>query len=199
MECTEYAKYNDMEIVGRYIDRAYSAKTDNRPDFRRMIKDSYRKQFDIVLVWKLDRCARDLFDSAYYKRILKKNGVRVISAKQTISQGAEGILLESMLEGYAEFYSAELAEKTKRGMKENALKCKSTASLFRSAILRTASITSQSMKRMRPLYGRCSRSISTVRGIKAPARKKALDEYLLTTKLFCGKCGAMMVGGAATA
>lgn len=89
-----------------------------------MIKDSYRKQFDIVLVWKLDRFARDRFDSAYYKRILKKNGARVISAKETISQGAEGILLESMLEGYAEFYSAELAEKTKRGMKENALKCK---------------------------------------------------------------------------
>ena len=123
-ECAEYAKYNDMEIVGQYIDRAYSAKTDNRPDFQRMIKDSYRKQFDIVLVWKLDRFARDRFDSAYYKRILKKNGARVISAKETISQGAEGILLESMLEGYAEFYSAELAEKTKRGMKENALKCK---------------------------------------------------------------------------
>lgn len=89
-----------------------------------MIKESYRKQFEVVLVWKLDRFARDRFDSAYYKRILKKNGVRVISAKETISQGAEGILLESMLEGYAEYYSAELAEKTKRGMKENALKCK---------------------------------------------------------------------------
>lgn len=99
-ECAEYAKYNDMEIVGQYIDRAYSAKTDNRPDFQRMIKDSYRKQFDIVLVWKLDRFARDRFDSAYYKRTLKKNGVRVISAKETISQGAEGILLESMLEGF---------------------------------------------------------------------------------------------------
>ena len=92
-ECTEYAQYNDMEIVGQYIDRAYSAKTDNRPDFQRMIKDSYRKQFDIVLVWKLDRFARDRFDSAYYKRILKKNGARVISAKETISQGAEGICL----------------------------------------------------------------------------------------------------------
>lgn len=123
-ECTAYADYNDLEIIGTYIDRAYSARTDNRPEFQRMIKESYRKQFEVVLVWKLDRFARDRFDSAYYKRILKKNGVRVISAKETISQGAEGILLESMLEGYAEYYSAELAEKTKRGMKENALKCK---------------------------------------------------------------------------
>ena len=99
-ECTAYADYNDLEIIGTYIDRAYSARTDNRPEFQRMIKESYRKQFEVVLVWKLDRFARDRFDSAYYKRILKKNGVRVISAKETISQGAEGILLESMLEGY---------------------------------------------------------------------------------------------------
>ena len=76
-ECAEYAKYNDMEIVGQYIDRAYSAKTDNRPDFQRMIKDSERRQFDVVLVWKLDRFARDRFDSAYYKRLLKNKGVRV--------------------------------------------------------------------------------------------------------------------------
>ena len=89
-ECAEYAKYNDMEIVGQYIDRAYSAKTDNRPDFQRMIKDSYRKQFDIVLVWKLDRFARDRFDSAYYKRILKKNGARVISAKEDDFPGSRG-------------------------------------------------------------------------------------------------------------
>ena len=99
-ECTEYAKYNDMEIVGTYIDRAYSARTDHRPEFQRMIKDSEKKQFDVVLVWKLDRFARDRFDSAHYKRILKKNGARVISAKETISQGAEGILMESMLEGF---------------------------------------------------------------------------------------------------
>ena len=99
-ECTAYADYNDLEIIGTYIDRAYSARTDNRPEFQRMIKESYRKQFDVALVWKLDRFARDRFDSAYYKRILKKNGVRVISAKETISQGAEGILLESMLEGF---------------------------------------------------------------------------------------------------
>lgn len=77
-----------------------------------------------MLVWKLDRFARNRYDSAYYKNVLKKNGVRVISAKETISQGSEGILLESLLEGYAEFYSAELSEKVKRGMTENALKAK---------------------------------------------------------------------------
>ena len=124
-ECLEYAKYNGIDVIGEYIDRAVSAKTDNRPDFQRMIKDSYKNAFDTVLVWKLDRFARNRYDSAYYKNILKKNGVRVVSAKESISQGADGILLESILEGYAEYYSAELSEKVRRGMTENALKAKS--------------------------------------------------------------------------
>ena len=92
-ECLEYAKYNGIDVIGEYIDRAVSAKTDNRPDFQRMIKDSYKNAFDTVLVWKLDRFARNRYDSAYYKNILKKNGVRVVSAKESISQGADGILL----------------------------------------------------------------------------------------------------------
>ena len=57
--------------------------------------------------------------------ILKKNGVKVMSVKENISDGPEGIILESILEGYAEYYSAELSEKIQRGQKENALKCKS--------------------------------------------------------------------------
>ena len=133
-ECMEYAKFNGIDVVNSYIDRALSAKTDNRPNFQRMIKDSYKGLFDVVLVWKLDRFARNRYDSAHYKTILKRNGVRVLSAKETISEGAEGILLESMLEGYAEYYSIELAEKVKRGLTENALKARQTAEPARSAI-----------------------------------------------------------------
>ena len=99
-ECMEFAERNGIVVFSTYIDRALSAKTDNRPDFQRMIKDSYRKLFDTVLVWKLDRFARNRYDSAYYKNILKKNGVKVISAKENISDGPEGVLLESMLEGF---------------------------------------------------------------------------------------------------
>ena len=121
-ECMEYATYNEMQVVDNYIDRALSAKTDNRPNFQRMIKDSAKGIFDVIIVWKLDRFARNRYDSAHYKNILKKNGVKVVSATESISQDASGILLESMLEGYAEYYSAELAEKVKRGMTENALK-----------------------------------------------------------------------------
>ena len=123
-ECTAFAEKNGISILRHYIDRAYSAKTDNRPEFQNMIKDSGKKLFDMVIVWKLDRFARNRYDSARYKSLLKKNGVKVVSATEVISEGAEGIILESVLEGYAEYYSADLAEKVVRGMTDNALKCK---------------------------------------------------------------------------
>lgn len=123
-ECLEYAAKNDITVIANYIDRAMTATSDNRPDFQRMIKDSYKRCFDMVIVWKLDRFSRDRYDSAHYKHILKKNGVKVVSAKENIGDGPEGIILESMLEGMAEYYSAELSVKVKRGLKENALKAK---------------------------------------------------------------------------
>ena len=123
-ECKEFAEKNGMTVVSSYIDRAYSAKTDARPQFQKMIKDSAKRLFDVVLVWKLDRFARNRYDSAQNKSILRKNGVKVVSATEAIAEDSTGILLESLLEGYAEFFSAELSEKVKRGMNENALKCK---------------------------------------------------------------------------
>ena len=114
-ECTAYAEKNGFTVVKHYIDRAISAKTDNRPQFQQMIKDSDKKLFDIVLVWKLDRFARNRYDSARYKTQLKRNGVKLVSATEVISAGPEGIILESVLEGYAEYYSADLSEKVVRG------------------------------------------------------------------------------------
>ena len=99
-DCRAYAEYNGIEIVGEYIDRAFSAKTDDRPDFQRMIADSAKKLFNVVLVWKLDRFARNRYDSAFYRYTLRKNGVRLISIKENISDGPEGIILESMIEGF---------------------------------------------------------------------------------------------------
>ena len=92
-EYKTFAEKNDIQIVETYIDRALSARTDRRPDFKQMIKDSSCKKFEVVLVWKIDRFDRDKYDSAHYKRILKNNGVKVISATEAISAGAEGILL----------------------------------------------------------------------------------------------------------
>ena len=123
-ECKEFAERHNITVLDSYIDRALSARTDDRPQFQKMIQDSAKKQFDVVLVWKLDRFSRNRFDSATYRAILKRNGVKVVSAKENISEGPEGIILEAMLDGMAEYYSAELSVKVKRGQKENALKGK---------------------------------------------------------------------------
>ena len=123
-ECKEFAEKNDIRIIDTYIDRALSAKTDNRPSFQQMIKDSSKGLFDVIIVWKLDRFARNRYDSARYKAQLRKNGVKVISANENISEGSEGIILESVLEGMAEYYSADLSEKVIHGLTENAIKCK---------------------------------------------------------------------------
>ena len=123
-DCKDYAERNGITVVGTYIDRAYSAKTDDRPEFQRMVQDSARKIFDAVLVWKLDRFARNRYDTVYYKRQLEKNNVHLVSVMEPISDGPEGIMVESLLIGMAEYYSAELAIKVARGERENALKCK---------------------------------------------------------------------------
>lgn len=121
--CKEYAKRNDYTIVGEYIDRALTGTNDNRPQFQKMIQDSNKKFFNGVLVYQLDRFARNRYDSATYKNKLKKNNVRVFSAKENISEDASGVLMESVLEGMAEYYSVELSQKVRRGMKINAEKC----------------------------------------------------------------------------
>ena len=124
-ECRLFAEKNDLVIVGEYIDRALSGKTDNRGDFQRMIKDSDKGTFEAVIVYAIDRFARNRYDSANYKMKLKKNGVKVYYAKQYIPDTPEGIILESVMEGYAEYYSENLSIQVRRGMRENALQGKS--------------------------------------------------------------------------
>jgi len=127
-ECEAFAKSKNLTIIGRYFDRALSGKADKRPDFQKMVKDSSKKLFDYIIVYQLDRFARNRYDSAHYKAILKKNGVKVLSAKENIADDPRGILMEAVLEGMAEYYSAELAQKVKRGMYEGFLKGHSSGS-----------------------------------------------------------------------
>ena len=223
----------------------------------------YKRQ----IVWKLDRFARNRYDSAHYKSILKRNNVRVLSATEAISQGAEGIILESVLEGMAGYYFAELAEKVIRGQTENALSCRfnggtvpvgysivnqhfvvnnDTAPLVLSAYemydegktmqevadnlnvkgLRNARGTRLTINTVsnlltnRRYIGEYSyRDILVPDGIpaivpkdlfnrvqeriaknkKSPARHRADEEYILSTKLYCGKCMTFMVGESGTA
>lgn len=119
----KYCDDNGWIIVEKYVDEALSATTDKRPQFQQMIADSSKKEFDIVLVHKLDRFARNRYDSSLYKQKLRKNGIRLCSVLEHIDNTPESILLEGLLESINEFYSANLARETMKGLKENALQC----------------------------------------------------------------------------
>lgn len=125
----EYCKQHKYIIVEEYTDEARSGTTDRRASFQRLIADSKKKNFDIVLVHKLDRFARNRYDSAVYKRELKKNGVTVHSVLENLDDSPESIMLESVLEGMNEYYSQNLARETMKGMKETAFQCKHTGGI----------------------------------------------------------------------
>ena len=266
--CRAYCQANDMNIVGVYIDRALSASKDveKRFDFQKMIKDSNKHLWQGVVVYKLDRFARSREDSAIYKAKLRRNGVRVISATENISDNPEGIILESVLEGMAEFYSKELSQKIRRGMYECARKCNSCGGQvclgykIENKKLVVDPITAPIVKRAFELYAQgvtvaeiCDRfnkagyktqkgvdfnknsfrsifknqkyigiykyaDIRTEGGVpaivdqetfdavqkrlkvnsEAPSRGKAITDYLLSGKIFCGHCESQMTGAAST-
>ena len=259
---------NGFTIINEYCDRAISGKTDNRPSFQRLIKDSEKGQFEAVIMYTLDRFARNRYDSAIYKAKLKKNGVRVFYAKQPMPDTPEGIILESVLEGYAEYYSENLSRNIKRGMKENALQCIATGGaglalgytvgedrkyqidpvgakivqeifqMYADGMSATQIINYCNEKGYKTSRGNTfnKNSLRTLlknekyigtykfmdvvvpngmpaivdkalfekvqamlsHNAKARARTKAHEDYLLTTKLFCGHCGSAMVGESGT-
>ena len=121
-ECKAFAEYQGYEIIKVYADRAISGRTSDRPEFQQMIEDSKEKKFQYVIVYTFDRFSRDSYASAMYKHKLKLNGVRVLSAKERTDDSPAGVLMERVFEGFAEYYSLELAQKVKRGMALNASK-----------------------------------------------------------------------------
>lgn len=122
-DCMEYAKKNNINILDVYADRSLSGtESEHRDEFQRMLREAERKQFSRVIVWKIDRFGRNREEIAINKLHLKKQGVKVCYAKEHIPEGPEGIILESMLEGMAEYYSAELSQKIKRGQRESFMK-----------------------------------------------------------------------------
>lgn len=122
-DCTEYAQKNDIQIIEIYADRHLSGtESEHRDEFQRMLRDAEKRTFEVVIIWKIDRFGRNREEIAINKVHLKKHGVRVAYAQEHIPEGPEGIILESMLEGMAEYYSAELAQKIRRGQRESVLK-----------------------------------------------------------------------------
>jgi len=115
--CYDFAKREGYTVVKEYIDRAKTGKeAEKRLQFQKMLNDSSKRQFNFVIVYQLDRFARNKYDSATCKARLKKNDVRVISAMENLSDDASGVLMETILEGMAEYYSLELSQKVRRGL-----------------------------------------------------------------------------------
>lgn len=122
-DCQQYAEEHGIDIIEIYADRHVSGKSVvGRDEFQRMLRDAEKGRFDCVLVWKIDRFGRDRQDIAMGKMTLKRAGVKLMYARESVPEGPEGIILESVLEGLAEYYSADLRQKVIRGMKETAKK-----------------------------------------------------------------------------
>lgn len=261
--CHEYAKKNGYSVINEYIDRAMTGRNDDRPDFQRMIEDSKKKNFEAVLVYQLDRFARNREDSAMNKHKLKKNGVKVISARENVNSGdASDIILESVLEGMAEYFSKELSQKVKRGMRLMAEKCQYTGSQITygyKVVNKNYVIDDEKAKVVKQIFTMYAKGHTIIdivnylnekhfktgynkpfgknsinhilankkyigiyhygeieikdgipriiddnlfykvqeileKNKKLRARTKAHEEYLLTSKLFCGHCKTMMTG-----
>lgn len=265
-ECHEFARRHGMIVIGEYIDKAMTGKTDKRPDFQRMLRDSERGHFQAVILWKTDRFARNRYESAIHKYKLKKSGVRIFYAKETIPDGPEGIILESVMEGYAEYYSENLSQNVKRGYYDSALELKTLGQVVlglkkgpydrfeidpaTAPIVRRIFEEYAAGERAKDIYSRLNAegyrtsrgglfNKNSIRRIlqnekyvgvyeykdirvenaipaivdrelfdkvqkmveihhKAPAAKRELGGFLLTTKLFCGHCGEPMTGDGGT-
>jgi len=118
--CRDFCAREGIEVLKAYADYALSGKTDQRPEFRRMIANA--PESDFVVVYMFDRFSRDRYDSATYKKALRECGVRVISASEKVEDTPEGGLQEGLLEILSEYYVADLKRKVRRGMEGNALK-----------------------------------------------------------------------------
>ena len=117
--CQDYAKMHDILIVDTYIDRAMTGTNDNRAAFQKMLKDSANKQWQYILVYKLDRFSRNKFESVIHKKALRDNGVVILSAMENLTDTPEGRMMETILEGFNQYYSEELTQKVVRGLKES--------------------------------------------------------------------------------
>jgi len=267
--CTQFAIKNNINIIGEYIDEAKTGTNDKREGFQQMMKDSKKKAFDYVIIYKVDRFARDKYDSAIHKRDLKKYGVKVLSSTENITDDPQGELMEGILETLAHYYSLNLSKNIKDGMKTNAKKGLSTGGqslplgylsvketreiivdegqalivvkifeMYRDKktmadIIRYLNLNNVKTSRDNEFNKNSIRKILTNKkyiGIymfkgeempvriprivsddlfnevqvminkrkDAPARARAKKEYLLTTKLLCGHCEALMVGAGGT-
>ena len=122
--CTEYCERRGYEVVGVYPDYAISGRSDDRPQFLRMMKDARRGSFDVVVVWKIDRFARNMMDQYHYEREMRQSGVVLESCKENIAGNTmEADMNKGMLALFAQIRSQQSTVDTMRGMLGKAEKC----------------------------------------------------------------------------
>ena len=260
-----YAEARGYTIIHEYIDRAMTGRNDNRDEFQQMLSDCGKKQFSVIIVWKVDRFGRNREEITFNKYRCKKHGVRVEYVAENMGDGPESVILESVLEGMAEYYSLQLSQNIRRGNRENAKKGKFTGgrvplgykldkdhyfvvdpdgaalvrriyAMYAEGQTITEIITQLNAEGLHTSQGKpyTKNSLRTILknekyiGIydfkngeirmedavpaivdkdtfykvqkllsvnqRAPATKWSRADYLLTNKLFCGSCGALMVG-----
>ncbi len=264
----DYATANGLTIIREYIDRAATGRNDNRNAFQEMLKDTSKNQFGTIILWKIDRFGRNREEIAFNKYRCKKNGVKVVYVAESIPDSPEGVILESVLEGMAEYYSLQLSQNILRGQRASAEKCQSTGGNRPLGYLTGADKkfiidpdTAPTVRLIFDMYAKGStcteiinflneKGLRTLRGGKfnknslrsmlknekyigvykykdeiriengvpaivdkdtfykvqdmlktnkrAPAHKWSKSDYLLTDKIFCGKCGSKMVGESGT-
>lgn len=122
----DYAHKNNILVNKEHIffeNGVSGRKADKRPEFQKMIALAKNKEhpFDVILVWKFSRFARNQEESIVYKSLLKRNNVDVISISEPLPDGMIGSLVERIFEWMDEYYSINLSTEVKRGMTENAL------------------------------------------------------------------------------
>lgn len=118
----KYASEHGYSVVKEYCDRAKTGTNDNREAFQNMLKDCAKHRFSVIIVWKVDRFGRNREEITFNKYRAKKHGVRVEYVAENIAEGPEGVILESVLEGMAEYYSLQLSQNVRRGLLESAKK-----------------------------------------------------------------------------
>ena len=267
-EAERFAQNHGLTIIHTYADRAQTGRNDNREQFQLMLADAAKHKFDALIVWKTDRIGRNKEEIALNKYHLKKNGIKIYYVAESIPDTPEGIILESVIEGMAAYYSEQLSQNIKRGQRASAAKAQSTGGnrplgyltgsdkkfiidpenaptvklvfdLYSKGKTIAQIVSILNERGHRTLKGRpfTHNSLRTMLknekyiGIytykdeirienaippiidvetfnkvqemlkynqRAAAHKNSKTEFLLTEKLFCGKCGAMMVGVSGT-
>ena len=117
----EYAGRGGMSVVAEFVDEGASARSADRPAFQQMVAAARRRPrpFDLILIHKTDRFARNREDAIVYKSLLRREcGVEVVSVAEQFEDSPTGKLLEGIMEVMAEFYSLNLSQEVKKGMRE---------------------------------------------------------------------------------